>query len=208
MAMHRRLMAILFPVLLWQCLSEAQGQQQPPQSRPEPTLDQLHQAAVNGDKSALRQLTMRGESGDVLVQNWLGLMYATGKGVPIDTTLAMQWFRRGADQGDAAAQNNLGGMYASGQGGPKNPTQAFYWFSKAAEQGYASAQRNLGAMYRDGNGVHMDFVAAYMWFDLAAKQGVESARSARDRLEMHMTMEQIADAKKLSKEWKPIRRKQ
>jgi len=199
---RRRLMAMLLPVILWQYRGLAQVQ-----TKTERSLDQLRQAAAKGDKLALQQLTAQGENGDAAAQNLLGIMYATGQGVPLDPAVAMRWFQRGADQGDPASQNNVAGMYASGQGGAKNPTQAFYWFSRAAEQGYGPAQRNLGAIYRDGNGVHMDFVAAYMWFDLAAKQGVEGARGARDRLEMHMTMEQIADAKRLSKDWKPQRRK-
>jgi len=206
MAMHRISLAILILVMLCLNMAPAQQQTHSEQTRPPETVDELRQAAARGDKSALQQLTLRGESGDVGAQNQLGIMYATGQGVPADPTLAMQWFLRGANQGDAASQNNLAGMYASGKGVPKNPAQAFYWFRRAAEQGYASAQRNLGAMYRDGNGVQRDYVAAYVWLDLAAKQGIEGAGSARDRLEMHMTMEQIADAKKLSREWKPVRR--
>ena len=75
--------------------------------------------------------------------------------------------------------------------------------SLAAEQGNAAAQGNLGAMYSRGEGVPKDFVTAYMWRNLAAAQGNEIAKEARDALETLMTPAQIAQAQKLSREWKP-----
>jgi uncharacterized protein len=43
-----------------------------------------------------------------------------------------------------------------------------------------------------------------MWFDLAAAQGKQNAGSNRDIwVAKHMTPEQIAEAQKLKREWKP-----
>ena len=94
-------------------------------------------------------------------------------------------------------------MYATGEGVPKDAVQAVSWYRKAAEQGHASAQGNLGAMYSRGEGVPKDYVTAYMWRNLAAAQGDEIAKQARDALETPMTPAQIAEAQKLSREWKP-----
>ena len=98
-------------------------------------------------------------------------------------------------------------MYATGEGVPKDAVQAVSWYRKAAEQGHASAQGNLGAMYSRGEGVPKDYVTAYMWRNLAAAQGDEIAKQARDALETPMTPAQIAEAQKLSREWKPKKAK-
>ena len=74
-----------------------------------------------------------------------------------------------------------------------------------AEQGDAQAQSNLGYMYAQGQGVAQDKAVALVWLSLAAAQGFEAARSARDRLAANMTPDQIAEAQRLAREWKPTR---
>ncbi len=74
-------------------------------------------------------------------------------------------------------------------------------FRPLAEQGHAEAQFNLGLMYRHGQGVPQDIVQAHMWLSLSASH---VARFARDLLVAgRMTPEQIAEAQKLAREWKP-----
>jgi hypothetical protein len=47
-----------------------------------------------------------------------------------------------------------------------------------------------------------------MWFNLAAAQpGDLGSKSNRDTLEQLMTPEQIAEAQRLSREWKPTKAK-
>ncbi len=76
-------------------------------------------------------------------------------------------------------------------------------FRPLAEEENAVAQNNLGAMYGDGRGVPQDYVQAHMWFNLAAAQEDELARKSRKRVEKRMTPEQIAEAQRLAREWKP-----
>jgi len=76
-------------------------------------------------------------------------------------------------------------------------------FRPLAEEENAVAQNNLGGMYYNGQGVAQDYVQAHMWFSLAAAQGNESARWNRDIVEEKMTPEQIAEARRLAREWKP-----
>ncbi len=124
-------------------------------------------------------------------------MYEVGLGVPQDVTEAARWYRLAADQGLATAQVSLGGAYEVGRGVPQDETEAVRWFRLAADQGYAAAQFLLGLMYRDGRGVPQDDVAAHMWLDLAGSQKV------RDDVAAGMTPEQIAEAQRLAREWKP-----
>jgi TPR repeat protein len=107
-----------------------------------------------------------------------------------------------AEQGDANAQYNLGLRYDFGQGVPKNDALAVKWYRLAAEQGDADAQTNLGAMYANGEGVPKDDVLAYMWSNLAAAGGSEIGKKNRDLSASQMTPNRIAEAQRLSREWK------
>ena len=89
-----------------------------------------------------------------------------------------------------------------GQGVSQDYSEALKWYRKAAEQGDARALFNLGLMYYNGQGVPPDYVMAYMWYNLAAAQGDEGAITLRSVLEKKMTPEQIAVAKRLSREFK------
>jgi hypothetical protein len=42
-----------------------------------------------------------------------------------------------------------------------------------------------------------------MWWNLAASSGYEDAKTSRETISKTMTREQIAEAQKLSREWKP-----
>lgn len=141
--------------------------------------------------------------GDAEAQNMLGYMYRFGQGVPQDYGEARKWYRLAADQGNATAQNNLGVLYRLGLGGPQDFQTALHWFRRAADQGDGGAQNHLGLMYYKGEGVSQDNVQAYMWATLAAEQGLDQAIQALGFLEQEMSSEQIEEARRLAKEWKP-----
>lgn len=72
-----------------------------------------------------------------------------------------------------------------------------------AEEGNAKAQANLGAMYTNGFGVAKDDVLAYAWFNIAATIGnTKNAPVYRDKLETVMPPEQVAEARRLSSNWR------
>ena len=98
---------------------------------------------------------------------------------------------------------NLGICYNNGEGVAKDATEAVKWYRKAAEQGDARAQYNLGLCYDNGDGVTKDDVIAYMWHNLGAASGNEKAKRNREILEKRMTRDQIAEAERLSRDWKP-----
>jgi TPR repeat protein len=58
----------------------------------------------------IAELRVQANAGDAVAQYNLGLMYATGEGVPQDDAQAVTWFRQAAEQGHAGALNNLGWM--------------------------------------------------------------------------------------------------
>ena len=58
-------------------------------------------------------------------------------------------------------------------------------------------------MYARGLGVAQDLIQAHMWSNLAAGQGNEAEASDRDTVAGKLTAEQLAEAEKLAREWKP-----
>jgi uncharacterized protein len=87
----------------------------------------------------------------------------------------------------------------------QNYAEALKWYRLAADQGHAIAQNHLGLMYADGRGVPQDYVIAHMWLNLSAAKGYDLSVKNRGFLETRMTAEQIAEAQKLAREWKPKR---
>jgi hypothetical protein len=152
---------------------------------------------------AVKWFRLAADQGDVQAQFKLGVMYGDGRGVAQDHAEAVKWFRLAADQGDAGAQINLGLIYSIGRGVAQDHAEAVKWYRLAADQGHASAQHNLGSIYFAGLGVAQDYVLAHMWFNLAASQGLEHAFKARHRVAGLMTPDQMAEAQRLAREWKP-----
>ncbi len=121
-----------------------------------------------------------------------------------DYATALQLCRPLAEGGDARAQLSLGGMYYNGQGVQRDFPEAAKWTRKAAEQGYAPAQADLGVLYWNGEGVPQDVVLAYMWLSLAAEQEPDAVED-RDVAASQMTPDEIAEAQRLAREWKPTK---
>jgi TPR repeat protein len=145
------------------------------------------------------------DQGFVKAQVNLGIMYAHGHGVLQDDVEAIRWFQKAADHGDPLAQHNLGVIYESGRGVPQDWAEAATWFRSAADQGLADAQYDLGRIYAEGRGIQQDYVRAYLWFSLAAAQGDRRALHNRSALVPLMTPAQIAEGRKLAREWVPKR---
>jgi hypothetical protein len=153
--------------------------------------------------------------------------YALGRGVPQNFGEALKWYRIAADNGSPYAQNIVGIVYEHGISVAQDDAEAVRWYRRAANQIYDrpndtwvhSPQYNFATMYASGRGIGQDYVRALMWFTLAAAFGdtkspdafgVEllgtsklTALEQRDRLLGLMTSTQIAEAEKLTQEWRP-----
>ncbi len=153
--------------------------------------------------TALREWQPLATKGHAVAQYNLGLLYANGQGVPKDDAQARLWYEKAAVQGHADAQVNLGRLYDYGRGGPQDFRMAVRWYRRAADQGNSLAQTRLGLLYERGDGVTKDYVQAYMWYKLGAANGGNTGAMMRDELAIKMTSDQLAEAKKLAREWKP-----
>ena len=140
-----------------------------------------------------------------------------------DYATAMGKLRPLAEAGHADAQNTLAVMYDQGQGVPEDHAEAVRWFHKAAEQGHAEAMINLGVMYHQQTDLQVilsflfsflgigrwRLVKAHMWLDIAASslplgQRRYEVAKTRDDMAKDMTPGQIAEAKRLAREWMPV----
>jgi TPR repeat protein len=149
------------------------------------------------------------EQGDATGQVGLGQLYYLGYGVPQDFTEAAKWYRKAAEAGDTIAQVKLGLLYTDPKKGVENYAEGANWLRKAVEQGDEDAKFILGLLYEFGRGVPQDYVLAHVWYKLCAASPGQSrerqaqARERREAVAARMTGEQIAEAQRLAREWKP-----
>jgi len=192
----------------------------PQSGQPVQPLDAAYVAYRNrDDDTALRLSRPLAEQGDARAQTLLGLIYHRGfhggGATQKNEGEATKWFLRAAEQGDASAQLHLGIMYSEGRAVPQNFAEAAKWYRLAADQGNAQAQFSLGLFYVRGEGVPASNVQAHKWLNLAAahftaseSRDRQAAAKNRDAVAFKMTREEIAEAQKLAREWKPAARRQ
>jgi uncharacterized protein len=102
--------------------------------------------------------------------------------------IAMKWWRRAADRGNPSAQMKLAYFLGEGRGGtPTDYTQAYKWYDIAASIVGAKIDGLPVAASHNGEKDNSD----QLWY--------------RDQVAKHMTPEQIAEAQRLAREWKPER---
>jgi len=156
-------------------------------------------------RTAFAHFAHAAETGHPGAQYNLATMYHEGQGVERNPTLAAFWYAKAAERGNTASQYWLCIMHREGIGVPRDYAEAFYWCHRAAEKGHAAALFALGQFYFDGlgNGFTRDHVRAYMWFSLADAQGDQDARLMLESLENDMTPRQVAEARRLAKQWAP-----
>jgi TPR repeat protein len=113
-------------------------------------------------------------------------------------------------KGDAEAQFELGKNYETGRIGlPKDLAQAEHWYRLSAVQGDPFAEASLAILYQFGKGLPKDPVQALRWYEIAIARSTggdrDSIAELRDDLISSMTASQIAEARRLAREFKPAR---
>ena len=151
---------------------------------------------------AARWFRRAADQGHARAQFNLGFMYhkarsAAGlrRGRPLVSQSRRPW--------KADAQEYLAYMYYTGQGVPQDYAEAARWYREAADQGIANAQHSLGVMFHEGQGVPQDYIQAHMWFNLAGAGGDLDGIESRDIVAGKMTPDEIAEAQRRAREWRP-----
>ena len=175
--------------------------------------DAAYAAYQNGNyASALKLADPLAAEGDARAQSILGLIYYRGRGVPQDHNEAVKWFRSAADRGDVAAQFYLGFMYSEGQGVPQDYAKAMKWFRLAADRGDPQAQYNLALLLFQGRkrgGGAGQYQRLYVVQSCRGELPPRPTPAAappspnRDVVAHKMAADEIAEAQKRAREWKP-----
>jgi len=159
---------------------------------------------------ALKWFRQAMEKGLAVAATNLGGMYLRGEGVPHDINEGVRLYKKAALTGRPSAAWDLGSGYYLGQFGKRDYVEAAKWYRFAADRSYAPAAYELAYLYKNGEGVPSDVVSAHMWSNLAAGWmgpeaylGKQQAVTLRSSLERTMTPEQIAEAHRLARQWKP-----
>lgn len=153
-----------------------------------------------GQGMTTEELIQQADTGNVDAQVALGIMYVNGDGVRQDYKKAQFYFVLASEKGDATAQNNLGWMYLQGLGVVQDYSKAEQYFTMAAESGLMLAQANLGSMFAEENEIK-DRVKGHMWLSISAANGNTVAGKKAWLMEVMMSPDQIAEAKRLAEEW-------
>lgn len=162
------------------------------------------------------------EQGSADGQAAMGWLHEKGHGVLPDLLEASKWYRKAAKQGMAEAQYSLALLYHHGRGVNQNDDLAEKWYLQAAEQGHVCAQNNLGGLYefrtltlevliktttyKRGDPLkdkkyERAYIEAYKWYAIAASNNLRMAAQNRDKIEPRLTRTELAEAKKLAREW-------
>ena len=121
---------------------------------------------------ALNGFYLLAKNGDAQSQFNVGLMYAKGKGAKQDSSKAIEWYTKAAQQNVPQAQYNLAKLYHDmGSKDPHAIEQAIHWYEKAAQNGIKEAYNNLGVIYLQGKGVPKDISRAFAYFQKSAEMG-------------------------------------
>ncbi|PZU60536.1 MAG: hypothetical protein DI547_02700 [Sphingobium sp.] len=126
------------------------------------------------------------EAGDADAQFNLGQAYKTGRGVPVDETIALEWFRRAAVQGHARAEDNYGRLLF--QTGKR--TEAMPFIEKSAARGDPRAQYLLGTALFNGEYGAKDWVRAYALMSRAAASGLMPATTSLAQMDRYIPADQ------------------
>lgn len=103
-------------------------------------------------------------------------VFLNGQGVKQDSTEALRWHKRAAENGHVEAQRIVGDFYV--EAGPdRDLSLAASWYQKSATQGNPEAQYKYAQFFEKGSGGQQKSVAdSLKWYLSAAKQGHAKAQ--------------------------------
>lgn len=160
--------------------------------------------AVRDLKTAAQWLEKSANQGLAPAQYRLGSLYEKGFGVERDYLRARSLYQRAAERGNARAMHNLAVLFAEGGDGKPDYASAVGWFHKAAEFGVRDSQYNLAILYARGLGATQSLKLSYMWFAVAAAQGDDDAAKKRDEVGSRLDSGELAAARALAEEFRPL----
>jgi len=156
---------------------------------------------------AMSELEPLAVEGQAEAQFYVGFMYETGKGVPVDLEQAAQWYLAAAEQGEPKAQFNLAAAYESARGVKTDLVQTHRWYLASAESGFLRAQYKVAEIYLSGAGLYEpDLIQAHKWFNLCGRERHRDARKRKRRVAHMMDPYDLAEAELQARLWSQAHR--
>lgn len=147
-------------------------------------------------EEAVRQWRPLADRGDADAQYNLAQAYKLGRGVPLNMTLAEQWYERAARQGHEQAGANLGLILF--QNGRRR--EAMPYIERAANGGDPRAQYVLGTALFNGDVVAQDRARAYAMMSRAAADGLPPAVQQLQAMAQHLSAEEMTRGEQLAEQ--------
>lgn len=126
------------------------------------------------------------QAGDPDAQFNLGQAYKLGRGVQPDLNVALDWYRKAAQQGHLRAEDNLG-LLMFQQGDRAN---AITYLQRAAARGEPRAQYIVGTALFNGDLIGKDWVRAYALMTRASASGLPQAATSLEQMDKYIPEDQ------------------
>ena len=133
--------------------------------------------AARKKQLATAQMLAAHGSTDPEGQFLMGQIYMEGTGPKKNQALAMEYFRKSAEQGNVDAQFCLGYTYMFGKGAAKNNQLAIKWLQMAADQEDTRAEGILGCLYASSDVKVRDLDKGVKLLQKAASKGLPLAQN-------------------------------
>ncbi len=119
-------------------------------------------------KEHIYKLQVCAKFGDKRCQNQLGIWYEYGVGTEQNYQLALEWYKKSAEQEYVSAYANLGRLYRTGEGVEKDLEKSLKYYVLGANENDPNCTFELGRCYFNGYGVEKNIAKAFSYFKTAA----------------------------------------
>ncbi|MDO7833550.1 SPOR domain-containing protein [Sphingobium sp. HBC34] len=126
------------------------------------------------------------QGGDPDAQFNLGQAYKLGRGVPSDLNVALDWYRKAAQQGHLRAEDNLA-LLMFQQG---DRAAAIPYLQRASARGEPRAQYIVGTALFNGDLIGKDWVRAYALMTRASASGLPQAATSLEQMDKYIPEDQ------------------
>jgi TPR repeat protein len=125
-------------------------------------------------------------NGDPDAQFNMGQAYKTGRGVPTDLNLALEWYKKAAAQGHQKALDSYGHLLHY-QG---KVAEALPILQSSSDRGDPRARYLLATELFNGTNIAKDWVRAYALMSLASSSGMTPASESLSQMDKYIPLEQ------------------
>lgn len=126
---------------------------------------------VVAQAQADKKLISKAEKGDCAAIVTLGECYENGAGVPLDSTLALKWYQKGAAMGDGNCSIRISKYYLHGTLLPKDTARYFAIRKEWADKGLPNGLAALASAYEFGYGTKADTAKTLDLYEQSLKKG-------------------------------------